>query len=141
MLFEGIQSEDLRIRRGAGDKKKYHHLLRPKKHSKLSSRDKYRIRKDHQVLTDHGVSYHHALYNDLTFELTLGKTKHLVKGSDLDKLVYKLKNMQLEYADTEQNSGRPDRWQRVLLQRCDQGKGGHLQEGLRYEDKHQSQPP
>ena len=33
-------------------------------------RKNYRIRLDHQILTDHGVFYPQALYNDLIFELT-----------------------------------------------------------------------
>ena len=48
-------------------------------------------------MTDHGVFYPQALYNDLTFELTLAPASQVVRGSDTTKLVYKLKNIQLEY--------------------------------------------
>ena len=56
---------------------------------------KCRIRLDHQILTDHGVFYPQALYNDLTFEVTLAGAEHVVKGST--ELKYKLTNLQLEY--------------------------------------------
>ena len=52
---------------------------------------------DHQVLTDHGVFYPHALDNDLVFELTLALASQVVRGSDPTKLKYKLTNIQLEY--------------------------------------------
>lgn len=55
------------------------------------------MRLDHQILTDQGVFYPQALYNNLAFELTLAEAKHVVRGSDATKLVYKLKNIQLEY--------------------------------------------
>ena len=58
---------------------------------------KYRIRLDHQILTDHGVFYPQVLYNDLVFELTLAPASQVVKGSDPTKLKYKQKNIQLEY--------------------------------------------
>ena len=48
-------------------------------------------------LTDHGVFYPQALYNNLNFELTLAPASQVVRGSDTSKLVYKLKNIQLEY--------------------------------------------
>ena len=48
-------------------------------------------------MTDHGAFYPQALYNDLTFELTLAQAAQVVRGSDALKLVYKLKNIQLEY--------------------------------------------
>jgi len=35
---------------------------------------KYHIRLDHQILTDHGVFYPRALYNNLTFDITLAST-------------------------------------------------------------------
>ena len=57
----------------------------------------YHINLDHQILTDHGVFYPHALYNDLVFELTLAPANLVVRGSDTTKLKYKLKNIQLEY--------------------------------------------
>ena len=58
---------------------------------------KYRINLDHPILTDHGVFYTQALYNDLIFELTLAPASQVVIGSDTSKLVYKLENIQLEY--------------------------------------------
>ena len=48
-------------------------------------------------MTDHGVFYPQALYNDLIFELTLAPAYQVVRGSDGSKLVYKLENIQLEY--------------------------------------------
>ena len=70
MLREGIQSDKLsKIRSGAGDKPT----------SSVASENalnavygtKYRINLDHPILTDHGVFYPQALYNDLVFDLTL----------------------------------------------------------------------
>ena len=58
---------------------------------------KYRINLDHPILTDHGVFYPQALYNDLVFELTFAAAHEVVKGSDGTKLGYKLENIQLEY--------------------------------------------
>ena len=58
---------------------------------------KYKINLDHQILTDHGAFYPQALHNDLNFELTLAQAAQVVMGSDTSKLVYKLKNIQLEY--------------------------------------------
>jgi len=52
---------------------------------------------DHEILTDHGVFYPQALYNDLMFELTLAGANQMVKSSDPTKLKYKLTNIQLEY--------------------------------------------
>ena len=60
-------------------------------------KNKYRINLDHQILTDHGAFYPQALYNDITFELTLAQAAQVVRGSDASKHVYKLKNIQLEY--------------------------------------------
>ena len=97
MLSEGIQSVDLcRIRSGAGDKKT---SGVDEEKNKLQSvyRNKYRINLDHPILTDHGVFYPQALYNDLIFELTLAPASQVVRGSDASKLVYKLENIQLEY--------------------------------------------
>ena len=70
MLAEGIQSVDLcKIRSGAGDKK----TSGVDEENKLNGvyGTKYRINLDHPILTDHGVFYPQALYNDLVFELTL----------------------------------------------------------------------
>ena len=67
--------------------------------NKLESvyKNKFKINLDHQILTDHGAFYPQALYNDLTFELTLAPAAQVVRGSDTSKLVYKLKNIQLKY--------------------------------------------
>ena len=48
-------------------------------------------------MTDHGILYPQALYNDLVFEVTLAQASQVVKGSDPTKLKYKLTNIQLEY--------------------------------------------
>ena len=48
-------------------------------------------------MTDHGAFNPQALYNDLLFELTLAPASQVVKGSNASKLVYKLKDIQLEY--------------------------------------------
>ncbi|KAL9958917.1 hypothetical protein ACROYT_G035994 [Oculina patagonica] len=93
---EGIQSEDLnKIRSNAGDKKTSG-VDAEKKLNELYG-NKYRIRLDHQILTDHGAFYPQALYNDLVFELKLAAAEHVVRGSDATKLKYKLTNIQLEY--------------------------------------------
>ena len=66
MLSEGIQSENLcRIRSGSGDKK----TTGVDAENKLQSihTNKYRINLDHPILTDHGIIYPQALYNDLIF--------------------------------------------------------------------------
>ena len=96
MILEGIQSVDLcKIRSGAGDKK----TSGVDAETKLETiyKNKYRLNLDHQILTDHGVFYPQALYNDLVFELTLTHEVQVVRGSDASKLVYKLENIQLEY--------------------------------------------
>ena len=58
---------------------------------------KYQIGLDHQILSDHSVFYPQVLYNDLTFELTLAPALQVVRGSDTDKVKYKLKNIQIKY--------------------------------------------
>ena len=96
MLSEGIQSLDLcRIRSGAGDKKTSGVDAENKLNAVYGT--KCRINLDHPILTDHGVFYPQALYNDLVFELTLAPAGQVVNGSDASKLVYKLENIQLEY--------------------------------------------
>ena len=96
MLSEGIQSLDLcRIRSGAGDKKTSG--VDAENKLKAVYGTKYRINLDHPILTDHGVFYPQALYNDLVFELTLAPAGQVVNGSDVLKLMYKLENIQLEY--------------------------------------------
>ena len=68
MLSEGIQSEVLcKIRSGAGDKKNDSSVDTEKKLESIY-KNKYRINLEHQILTDHGVFYPQALYNDLVFE-------------------------------------------------------------------------
>jgi len=96
MILEGIQSEDLcKIRSGAGDKKTSDVDAENKLNDVYGS--KYRIRNNHQILTDHGVFYPQALYNDLVFEVTLAEAKNVVRGSDTTQLKYKLTNIQLEF--------------------------------------------
>ena len=96
MIMEGIQSEDLsKIRSGAGDKKTSG--VDTENRLETIYKDKYRLKLDDQILTDHGVVYPQALYNDLVFELTLAPASQFVKGSDPSKLVYQLKNIQIEY--------------------------------------------
>ena len=96
MILEGIQSVDLcRIRSNAGDKK----TSGVDNENTLNENfgTKYYIWLDHEILTDNGVFYPQALYNDLVFELTLAGADQVVKGSDPAKLKYKLTNIQLEY--------------------------------------------
>ena len=96
MVPEGIQSEDLcRIHSNSGDKKTSGVDTENKLNEVYGS--KYRINLDHQILTDHGIFYPHALKNDLVFELTLAPASQVVKGSDTTELKYKLTNIQLEY--------------------------------------------
>ena len=96
MILEGIQSEDLcKIRSGAGDKKTSG-VAEENKIAEVFGK-KYRIRLNHQILTDHGVFYPQALYNDLTFEITHAPATQVVKGSDKTALKYKLTNILLEY--------------------------------------------
>ena len=84
-----------KIRSNAGDKKTSG-VDTEKKLNEIYG-TKYRIRLDHEILTDHCVFYPQTLYNDLVFELTLALASQVVKGSDLTKLKYKLTNIQLEY--------------------------------------------
>ena len=96
MVCEGIQSEDLsKIRSGAGDAKTSG--VDAEKILNGIYGKKYRINLDHHILTDHGVFYPQALFNDLVFEVTLAPESQVVKGSDPTKLKYKLTNIQLEY--------------------------------------------
>ena len=95
MLREGIQVTDLnKLRSDAGDKDTSN-AGRNTLNAVYGT--KYRINLDHPILTDHGVFYPKALYNDLVFELTLALAHEVVKGSDGTKLGYKLENIQLEY--------------------------------------------
>ena len=96
MLLEGIQSEDLcKIRSGAGNKTS----SGVDTENKLTGvyKNKYRIHLDHQILTDHDVFFPQGLYNGLVFEVTLAPATQVVKGSDANKLAYKLTNIQLQY--------------------------------------------
>jgi len=58
---------------------------------------KCRIRLDHQIISDHGVLYPQALYNDVMFEVNLAPASQVVKGSEKTELKYKLANIQLQY--------------------------------------------
>ena len=96
MVAKGIQCKKLsQIRSGAGDKPTTG-VDAENKLEKVYGK-KYRIKLDHQIVTDHGVFYPQALYNDLVFELALASVNQVVKGSDSTKLKYKLTNIQLEY--------------------------------------------
>ena len=96
MVAEGIQSKKLsQIRSGAGDKPTSG-VDDENKLEKVFGK-KYQINLDHQILTDHGVFYPQALYSDLVFELVLAPANQVVKGSDPNKLKYKLTNIELEY--------------------------------------------
>ena len=97
MLREGIQSVDLnRIRSDSGDKKTSG--VDEEKALNAVYGTKYRINLDHPILTDHGVFYPQALYNDLVFELTLAPAHEVVKGTTSSNVLgYKLENIQMEY--------------------------------------------
>ena len=96
MVLEGIQSDNLnKIRCNAGDKPTSGVATETKLNENFGT--KYVIWVDHEILTDRGVFYPQALYNDLVFELTLAGANQVVKGSDPAKLKYKLTNIQLEY--------------------------------------------
>ena len=96
MLPEGIQTPKLcKIRSGSGDKATTNVAAETKLNEVYSN--KYHINLDHQILTDHGVFYPQARYNDLVFEVTLAPANQVVKGSNPTKLKYKLTNIQLEY--------------------------------------------
>ena len=94
MLLEGIQSEDLyKIHSGMGGDKGTSGV--DAENALYGSR--YHIRLEHAILSDHGVFYPQALYNDLLFEGILVPVLQLFKGSDPTKLKHKLTNIQLEY--------------------------------------------
>ena len=96
MLMEGIQSTKLcKIRSNSGDKP--NSGVDAENKLKTVYKMKYKINLDHQILTSSGVFYPQALDKDLNFELTLAPASQVVRGSDTSKLVYKLKNIQLEY--------------------------------------------
>jgi len=96
MILEGIQSIDLcKIRSNAGDKKTSGVDAENKLNENFGT--KYIIQLDHEILTDHGVFFPQALYNNLVFELTLAEAAHVLIGSKPTKLKYKLTNIQLGY--------------------------------------------
>ena len=67
-----------RIRSNAGDKKTSGVDAEKKLNEVYGT--KYRIRLDHEILTDHGVFYLQALYNDLVFEVTLAEASKWSKA-------------------------------------------------------------
>jgi len=84
-ILEGIRSEDLcKICSEVGDEKNSG-VDAEEKLTEVYGK-KYRIRLDNQILTDHGVFYPQALYNDLKFEVKLAQAIHVVKGSDTTQL-------------------------------------------------------
>ena len=96
MLMEGIQSEKLcKIRSNSGDQPTSG--VQTENSLEAVYKMKYKINLDHQILTSNGVFYPQALDKDLIFELTLAPASQVVRGTDANKLVYKLKNIQLEY--------------------------------------------
>ena len=77
MLREGIQSIDLnRIRSGAGDKKTSGVDAENALNAVYGT--KYRINLDHPILTDHGVFYPQALYNDLAHRPSLLRVRSVL---------------------------------------------------------------
>ena len=96
MLLEGIQTEKLcKIRSNAGNKETSGVVAENALEAVFGT--KYRIKLDHQILSDHGIFYTQALFNHLVFEPTLAPISQVVKGSDTTKHKYKLTNIQLEY--------------------------------------------
>ena len=96
MFMEGIKSTKLcKVRANSGDKP----TSGVDAENSLAAvyKMKYKINLDHQILTSSGVFYPQALNKDLVFELTLAPAFRVVRGSDTSKLVYKLKNIRLEY--------------------------------------------
>ena len=103
MLREGIQSDKLnKIRSGAGDKPTS--SVNAENALNAVYGTQYRINLDHPILTNHGVFYPQALYNDLVFELTLAAAHEVVRGSTGATLLYKLENIQLEYMVIRSNT-------------------------------------
>ena len=95
MLREGIQDTDLNKLRSDAGNKDTSNAGRNTLNTVYGT--KYRINLNHPILTDHGVFYPKALYQNLDFELTLAAAHEVVKGSDYTKLGYQLQNIQLEY--------------------------------------------
>ena len=78
MVPEGIKREDLcKILSGSGDKKTSR-VAAEKKLNEVYGK-KYRINFDHQILTDHGIFYPKALYNDIKFEVVWHQLSKLSK--------------------------------------------------------------
>ena len=78
MLREGIQDTDLnKLRSDAGDKDTSN-AGRNTLNAVYGT--KYRINLDHPILTDHGVFYPKALYQNLVFELTLADSTRSSEG-------------------------------------------------------------
>ena len=95
-LLEGIQAEDQnKMRSNSGDSK----TSGVDAENKLNQiyGNKYRIRLDHQILTEHGVFYPRALYHSLLLDLKLAPASQVVTGSDPSKLKWKLTNIEMEY--------------------------------------------
>ena len=85
MLLEGIQTEKLcKNRSNAGDNETTDVAAENALEAVFGT--KYRIKFDHQILTDYGNFYQQALFNQLVFELTLAPGSQVVKGSDTTKL-------------------------------------------------------
>ena len=57
----------------------------------------YPVRIDHQILTHNSVFFPRALYQHLSFELTLAPPEQVVLGSDTSKLKYALKNIKMDF--------------------------------------------
>ena len=79
-------------------------------------------------MTSSGVFYPQALDKDLVFELTLAPASQVVRGSDTSKVVYKLKNIQLEYerirskqladqATTSYSNGKGFAYDQIMLEK------------------------
>ena len=103
MLMEGIQSTKLcKVRANSGDKPTSG--VQTENSLEAVYKIKYKINLDHQILTSSGVFYPQALDKDLIFEPTLAPASQVVIGSDASKLVYKLKNIQLESTNESEAS-------------------------------------
>ena len=139
MLMEGIQSAKLcKVRANTGDKPTSG--VNTENSLEAVYKMRYKINLDHQILTSRGVFYPQALDKDLIFELTLAPASQVVMGSDTTKLVYKLKNIQLEYerirskqladhATTAYTHGKMYAYDQVMLEKTvtfDQGTDADL---------------
>lgn len=97
MVPEGIQGEDLcKIRSNSENKKTSGVDRRCKQAERNLWNQEYRNNFDHQILTEDGILFPQALYNDLVFGPTVPPTSQVVKGSDPTRMKYKLINIQLE---------------------------------------------